>query len=241
MQRRHFSWDGILNARDLGGLPTDDGRHTRYGVLFRSDSTCTLTEQGRRELLDHGVRTVVDLRSATELEKEPNPFAAVDGIEYRHLPFNDPAVEARLERMDSPPERYETMIEMSGQRVAAIFDALASSPRSVLFHCMAGRDRTGLVAALALSLAGVADGEIEDDYLVSDERMQPRYAIWRVPLNATQIERFRRTEREARASIRAALARVRAGWGGVARYLAAHGLAAERLEALRAELIDSEG
>ena len=240
MERRHFDWDGALNARDLGGLPTVDGGRTRYGVLFRSDSTSTLSDHGRRDLVGHGVRTIVDLRSARELEKEPNPFAAVDGIEYRHMPFNDPVVEARLETMDSPPDRYETMIEMSGARIAAIFDALASGPRSVLFHCMAGRDRTGLVAALALSLAGVPDGEIEDDYLLTDARMQPRYEAWRVELDEVRLERFRRSEREARQSIRSALARVRAGWGGVAAYLAAHGAAVAAVERLRAELVDAE-
>lgn len=186
VDRRHLEWVGALNARDLGGLPTADGRRTRYGVLFRSDSTCGLTGRGRRDLLDHGVRTVVDLRRKDELEEDRNPFAAMDGVEYRHRPFNDTAVEERIREIASPADRYRLMIDVGGERIARIFEVLASAPRAVLFHCLSGRDRTGMVAALALSLAGVAGEQVETDYLLSDARLERRYETWRSTFDAAQ-------------------------------------------------------
>lgn len=237
MERRHFEWEGCLNARDLGGLPTADGRLTRERILLRGDTTCALSERGRQQVLADGVRTILDLRGDTELEKEPNPFAATYGITYLHRPFNDTAVEERIRSIESPPERYVTMIDADGERVAAIFDVLATAPRAVLFHCLGGRDRTGMVAALALGLVGVPAERIEDDFVLSDERMAPRYDRWRTGFDAAQAERFDLSLREARASIRAALARVRERWGGVAGYLLAHGLPRDRIDALRTELV----
>jgi protein tyrosine/serine phosphatase len=233
---RDLDWDGCLNARDLGGLPTRDGGRTREGILFRSDTTCALTERGRRQVLGTGVRSVIDLRGDWELTTDPNPFATMEGITYLHRPMNDKRVDEQIARIDSPPERYVAMIDADGQRLAAIFDALATAPRTVLFHCLGGRDRTGIVSAMALSLAGVPDEHIEDDFALSDERLAPRAETWKSGWDASQLERFERNLREARDSIAAALRRLRER-NGIDAYLVAHGLAPARIDALRRDLV----
>lgn len=237
MERRHFEWEGCLNARDLGGLPTNDGRSTRHGVFVRGETTCELTERGRAQLLVDGVKTIVDLRNDAELEAEPNPFKEVHGVNYLHRPFNDAAVEERLRQQASPPERYVTMIDANGTRIVAIVETLANARPAVLFHCFGGRDRTGILAAVLLSVAGVSDHQIEDDFVLSDERMAPRYEKWRETFTPAQLERADRALGEARDSISAALRRIRDAWGGTDQYLLAHGIAEDRLDQLRSTFV----
>jgi protein-tyrosine phosphatase len=130
------------------------------------------------------------------------------------------------------------MIDASAARIAVIVDALVSSRPSVLFHCLGGRDRTGILAALVLSVAGVPNVLIEDDFVLSDERMAPRYAKWRESFTRTQIARADRARSEARASIRAALWRVRTRWGGTERYLLTHGISGGLLDQLQSAFVD---
>jgi protein-tyrosine phosphatase len=238
MVRRHFKWEGCLNARDLGGFPTIDRRHTRFGVFVRADTTCELTQRGQAELIADGVKTIVDIRNDAEVDAQPNPFAQTTAVAYLHCPFNDAALEARLQQIASPPERYVTMIDASAARIAVIVDALVSSRPSVLFHCLGGRDRTGILAALVLSVAGVPNVLIEDDFVLSDERMAPRYAKWRESFTRTQIARADRARSEARASIRAALWRVRTRWGATERYLLTHGISGGLLDQLQSAFVD---
>lgn len=237
MTRHHFDWEGSLNTRDLGGLPVHGGRLTREGFLIRGDTTCGLTDRGRESLLADGIRTIVDLRNYSEIEAEPDPFASARGVRYLHLPLNDALVEERIREIASPPERYVVMVDADGERVAAIFDALAAAPRAVLFHCAGGRDRTGLVAALLLALVGVNESALEDDFILSDERLAPRSEIWRATHDSAQVERFDRSVREARASIRAAMSRIRERWGDVDGYLLAHGAGARTAAEIRSGLI----
>ena len=146
---RRLDWDALLNARDLGGLPTADGRETRHGALVRSDSLASLTPAGRDAVLAYGVRTVVDLRLPFELKAEPNPFAGRGrhGVAYHNVSFIDPA---------SPPpgiattlaEDYSSMLDRFGRRVAAVVTTIAdAADGGVLIHCAAGKDRTGLIVA----------------------------------------------------------------------------------------------
>jgi protein-tyrosine phosphatase len=99
---RRLDWAALVNARDVGGYPTTDGRSIRWGALVRSDSLSSLTPAGRDALIACGVRTVIDLRMPMEIERAPNPFAdrRDDGIAYHNVSFIDPAVEPR--RKPSP-------------------------------------------------------------------------------------------------------------------------------------------
>lgn len=236
MERRHFDWEGCFNARDLGGLPTRSGGTTRHGVFVRGDTLCDLTADGQRSLLDDGVRTILDLRSDEELEREPNPFVDIEGVRYVHRPLNDPGISARISTIDDPTERYRVMLDGNGARIAAIVDVLATSPRSVLFHCFAGRDRTGIVAALLLRIAGVPDEAIVADFAISDERLAQRYDEWKSGWTEADRARIDRSIVEAEDTIRGTLEHLDRKYGGVEVYLTRNGLEPSSLERLRADL-----
>jgi protein-tyrosine phosphatase len=162
---RDLSWDGCVNVRDLGGLPTVDGRFTRRGALVRSETVDRLTPDGWRALRDHGVRTVIDLREADELA-EPG-----EGVETIHIPLDrigdDP--EFWVDWMHGPqfgtPLYYGPFVERFPDRIEQVLAAIEGAPPGgVLFHCVGGRDRTGLVAIAALAAAGVEPEAIADDY-----------------------------------------------------------------------------
>lgn len=221
---RHLDWDGCLNLRDLGGLPTEDGRTTAWGAFVRGDTLCGLSDAGRGSVVDYGIHTVVDLRSADELARELNPFATLpDVVSYLHHPLNDPGTEKRISAQPSGAERYVTMVEAGGTRIARIFTAFASAPLGVLFHCYAGRDRTGILAALLLRLARVDVDSIVRDYEETDERMRPRYEAWLTTLEGTGRERFVSSLAERGHPVRTLLARVDDRYGSVGAYLEEHG------------------
>lgn len=237
-ERRHFDWEGCYNIRDLGGLPTAAGRTTAHGVFLRGDSVCRLTERGRCSLLADGVRTIVDLRRTEELEREPNPFANVpQEVRFLHLPFQDEAIEARIKTMPTGAARYRTMLDDGRELIANVMNALARAERAVLFHCYGGRDRTGIVAAMLLRLAGVPDDEIVHDYVLTDERMEPLYADWRAEMNDERRGRFDRAIAEASEPIEAALRHLDDRYGGVEAYLVGGGVPPDHVAALREALV----
>lgn len=237
---RHLEWEGCLNLRDLGGLPTEDEGTTAWGAFVRGDTLCQLTESGRGALLGYGIRTVIDLRSSEEITAEPNPFAALpDVVSYLHRPLNDPATETRLSRAAGAAERYILMTDAAAgaARLAAIFSSMARAPEGgVLFHCFAGRDRTGLVAALLLRLAGVGIGMIVQDYELTDGRMRPRYDELLATFDETRRERFL-SSLEARGNpIRRTLMHVEERHGSVGGYLEQHGTTWAEIDRVRGRI-----
>lgn len=237
---RHLDWDGCLNLRDLGGLPTEDGGLTSYGAFVRGDTLCGLTDSGRGALLGYGIRTVIDLRSMNEITAEPNPFAALpDVISYVHRPLNDPATETRLSVTADAAERYVLMTDADAvaKRIGTIFTSMAEAPPGgVLFHCFAGRDRTGIVAALLLRLAGVAIDMIVEDYEITDTRLRARYDQWLTTLQGTPRERFLSSLKARGHPIRRAVEHVELRHGGVGRYLEAQGTTRADLGRVRSRI-----
>ena len=179
--------------RDLGGFPTRDGRETRWGAVVRSDSPARLTPSGWEALRAHGVRTIVDLRDPSELRDDED----ARGLEHVHAPVVDFADAAFWEPWRGNLDRagfYRALLEHWPERFAAAVSAVARArPGGVLIHCQVGRDRTGVVAALLLSLAGVAPEEIAADYALSADRLRPLYDTWIAgsddPVVRAQLER----------------------------------------------------
>ena len=176
-----MAWDALRNARDLGGVPTPAGP-TRSNAFLRSDRLSLLTAVGRAALLAAGVSTVVDLRAPCELVRDPSPLRGWRG--YRSLPLiDDPGLIASAEAAERGEQLgYIRYVEQYGAGLAEIYKGLASAPPgSVLFHCHAGKDRTGMVAALLLLLAGAPRTAVLDDYLIIDdgvpEAHRPRRAM----------------------------------------------------------------
>ena len=172
--------DGPANFRDVGGHPTLDGRFVRRGHVFRSDSLSGLSEQDVEHLRQAvGVRTVIDLRAGHEVKEYGHgPLQA--HVRQLHLPIVDstrePEPATRRERkartFQTLDEIYLFMLEEYGTRFAMVLRVIADAhARPVVFHCAAGKDRTGLTAALVLGLCGVADDLIAADFAFTEKRM----------------------------------------------------------------------
>lgn len=183
---------GAHNFRDLGGYRTAEGRTTRRGRLFRSDALHELTSDDLEVLRSIGVSAIVDLRTRAELQRSGRGLLAAEPAQFVHLSVTD--VEAG-ESVAAPAfhavlaERYLWYLEV-GRRAVADVLSLIGDPASqpLVFHCAAGKDRTGVVAALVLDILGVDHRTIVDDYVVTATRMDlimERFA--RDPFLATRI------------------------------------------------------
>ncbi len=176
---RHLEWRGCFNTRDLGGLPTGDGRRTCRGAIVRSDSLATLEEQGWSELEGYGIRTIVDLRNDDEItgDRSPRPKS----VETVHIPLDVNEDREFWDVWESGPQfgtplYYRPHLERFPERSAAVVGAIArAQPGGVAFHCVGGRDRAGQVAMLVLALVGVEPQEIARDHAMSTERLSRLY------------------------------------------------------------------
>lgn len=239
---RVLAWEGCYNARDLGGYPTVDGKETRWGAVVRCDNPALLTEAGRASVVEHGVRTIVDLRLPDEVRQHPNPFTqpGPHGISYTNISFIDPA--AGEPASETIAKEYSVMLGQFQPQVGEAMKAVARAPEGgVMVHCMGGKDRTGLIAALLLDLAGVPREIIGQDYALTAECLRP--------LDEKYLEHGpgTREEREAlvakymptREVMLEVLTDLDERFGGVEAYLRGAGLTAEDLTHLRERLVAS--
>jgi protein-tyrosine phosphatase len=206
-------------------------------VVIRSDNISSLNPAGVHAMWEYGVNTVIDLRTETEAAKFPSPFAAPDyGPAYLNLPVIDDAFMARVNDTAGIPQRYRLMVDHRQEAFGQIFSALAKIEGPAVVHCFAGKDRTGLVAAMALALAGVDENVIAADYAETDAQLAERYAEW---LASASPERFASMRDELRCEpewMLGLLAHINQTWGGVAQYLAAGGVQPSELARLKAKL-----
>jgi protein-tyrosine phosphatase len=196
-----LSIDGLVNLRDLGGLPTASGATTRPGRLLRSESPHSLSAVGLLELLDVGIGAVVDLRTTSEREHHPSPLGEA-GVHTAHAPiFTDD--EDYPDHLATAAEVYCWWLRERRPGVAAAMTAVADAPSApILVHCHAGKDRTGVVIALVLRLAGVDIETIANDYAISGVQLADMLARDRVTavergMDATRVERLFTVRREA--------------------------------------------
>ena len=180
---------GAYNVRDLGGYPVQEGKTTKYKSFLRADSLANLTGDDRKYLYDYGVRLVIDLRAEAETQRNPD---AVDRqvMEYMNIPLLDNVQSSFLQgKMPSDmSEMYIRLVEDSKTTLAAIFRKLAGAEGCALYHCTAGKDRTGIVTMLLLKLAGVDDKSIIDDYSVTEKYMQPVFLEQQKMIQSAGIE-----------------------------------------------------
>ena len=250
MQRsRDLVWDGLLNVRDLGGHPTEDGEETRFGSVVRADSVRQLSDEGWKALVDYGMKTVVDLRTSEELEADP---PAELPVEVLHIPFLEtdrsdwPEVERELEAVvkaapdvaTATRDVYLVFLEHYAQNVAAAVRAVADAPEGgVVIHCAGGKDRTGLVTAFLLHLAGVATEEIARDYALSEERLRARHDKWIAEAETEEErERLKRMAQTPADSIKGVFSELERRYGSVEGYLRHGGLSNDELARARARL-----
>ena len=160
-----LDWPDCRNVRDVGGLPTTDGGRIRYGVLIRADDLAHLTAEGLDAFRAAGVRRVIDLRGTVEVAELPSPFA--DDPAYRWLPFIDEEAD-RLRDVEAEATVLATyrgsLTRNAANIIAGLRAFVEAPPGAVVVHCSAGKDRTGMLVALALTVAGVAAQDVAADY-----------------------------------------------------------------------------
>ena len=211
---------------------------TRSGVLVRSDSLRSLNPAGLEAMVAYGVTTVVDLRSESEVETSPSPFATAESAAptYSSLPLIDDATMLKLADASDMYERYLMMLDRRGAAFSEILTTLARTEGTVVFHCFAGKDRTGMVAAMSLALAGVDIASIAADYAETDSQMATRYQEWLAAASPEQLEDMRDDLRCPPERIVGVMEHIDERWGGVEGYLEAAGMAPADISTLRSKL-----
>jgi protein-tyrosine phosphatase len=245
VHERQLVWDGCANIRDLGGHPTEDGRTTAFGAVVRADSVRRLSEAGWAQLADYGIGTIVDLRFHDELEADPPIEVPVDVVHVPVLP--DPASshwdeiqaisEAAPDGAAATTAVYLEFLKRFSHGFALAVSAVARArDGGVLVHCMAGKDRTGLVSALLLRLAGVPVADVAADYAVSERNLAAFSEPWIAEApDERERERRRRIAGTPPQAMEAVLAELESR-GGAAGYLRDAGVPDADLELVRLRL-----
>lgn len=236
---RHVRLDGAHNVRDLGGYPVGVGQ-TRWGVFLRGDSLHQLTDADIETLLNAHVRTVIDLRHDAEVQTAPNRLAGIAQITYRHIPIFRGSVSGGRGAAHNLRQVYAYMVDHCQDGLSEALSTLADAESGgVLFHCSAGKDRTGIVAALTLGLARVPDSVIAADYAltaVAMEALRP-ILVEQTLVRGGSAEALEPLLSSHPEDILAMLDYVRAAYGSVESYAARLGLEGERITRLRERFV----
>jgi protein-tyrosine phosphatase len=248
---RHVFFEACFNFRDLGGYQTADGRHLRWATLYRSDTLHRLTTADVEAFRGLGLRTVVDLRTTTEIDQYGRLGISYAGLTWHNLPMLDGLRLAPRDPSEpplvlspeaSPGEGYVRIAEQFAPSIAETFRILASQDAlPAVFHCTSGKDRTGIVAAMMLDVLGVADDVIGPDYSLTEaalerstpwiEQHEPEFAAF-----LAQIPPDRLAPRPER--ILDFLAGIRGRYGSVSGFLTTFGVPEGDLDTLRARILE---
>ncbi len=244
----YLTIEGTYNIRDLGGFPVDGGK-TRSRAFIRAGNLDQLLPQSQQQLIDYGVKTVIDLRDEWEARDYPNVFAQSQSVCYLNLPLigDDLAKNASWQKhtqdYDTLHELYNRYLDGCQTQIGAIMTALAESPSTVIFHCYAGKDRTGIIAGLLMATVGVPDELIAQDYALSKQNIMHLIEQWRAYAlqNGRDMQQLERDAASDTATMLSMLAYLRDRYGTVSKYLHACGVSEQQLKQLRSRFVDAGG
>ncbi len=178
LSQRHIPLNGASNFRDLGGYVGHEGRTVQWRKIFRSDHLASLDEQDVGQLKTLGIARSFDFRGVQESQAQSYAWPGIE----RHSLSIEPTVVQRLQAqhltgrplseadaLDAMQTTYREFVKSDSHRFAELFEHLLAKPDPLLFHCTAGKDRTGLAAALILSALGVSEQDIWQDYLLTNQ------------------------------------------------------------------------
>ena len=239
--QRHLPLEGTHNFRDAGGYPTRNGGSVRWRTLFRSDSLHALTPAGQQAFRELGIRSQVDVRAHAEAGPFPSVFAGDTGLAYNHLPL---AIDEgkNIPRANTLEELNVKLLDHAGHSIARIL-ALLAQPGAMpaVVNCVAGKDRTGLLVALLLDLAGVDETTIVDDYVLTGIHAKDLLARI-LELQATAFGRSRSEMAhlmEVRPEVMAGtLSYLHVQYSGAAAYMQRIGMRDETIADLRDALVE---
>jgi protein tyrosine/serine phosphatase len=240
--QRQISLEGCLNFRDLGGYPTASGGRVRWRRVFRSDALHGVTPNDVACLRAIGITAVIDLRSTAELRADGDGPLQREGIAHHHVPLFDGKTVWPVERPATVTlsDRYWLLAEYAKDKIATVLSKLAASAGPAVYHCAAGKDRTGVVSAVLLGVLDVPDEVIVADYVATRENLDAIVAklqtmeSYKAVLSALPEDTL---HAEAETMI-ALLERIRTEYGGMRAYAQAAGVTPDALETLRCRLVE---
>jgi protein-tyrosine phosphatase len=237
---RELTVEVAHNIRHIGGYRTVAGRTTSEQII-RSAGLQRLTPAGVQALADRGVATIVDLRSTVERERDVTPDVSGNGIEHIFAPvFEQDASPVGLgEEFRGFASVYVSMLETGREAYRVLFETIAFSDRHVLFHCAAGKDRTGVATALLLDLVGVPEEAILADFALSASLLEPLFETFLPRMTARGIDEARGRALLAAnpGDMASTLAHIRNRFGSAEGYVRDIGLSADTTEDLKARLL----
>jgi protein-tyrosine phosphatase len=242
---RHLPMEGAYNIRDIGGYPIESGGNTRWKTFLRADNMSRLTGEDQAALVRYGVRTVVDLRTSVELVDTPNVFGGSSEVSYVHhnIVGDERLAENEIVVTGVPADRIRTSYTRWLDTRQAIFHqilALLADPaaRPAIYHCAGGKDRTGVISALLLDIAGVSRETIAEDYALTARYLLQRNLDGHGAAEQDGITTPQQYEAEycPPEGMMKTLQHLDDGYGGVEEYMQAIGLSDEQIESLRGAL-----
>ena len=257
--KRHLDLEGTRNIRDLGGYQTINGRTTRWKTMLRADNLEKLTPNGQKALVKYGIRTVIDLRQTIPMLSSPNPFSKSSEVRYTHqnligdIPLGEIAqaspeilntfqkVES-LEGMEQIKQSYCAWLNFrKGQFYETLATLATPSARPALFHCNGGKDRTGLIAALILGLAGVPKETIVEDYAITGKYLLSRHIASESERGNDASEVTWQEYRDIACPPKAmegTLHYIEQRYGGIEKYAISVGLSSKQVASIREAIIE---
>jgi protein tyrosine/serine phosphatase len=246
--QRLIDLEGCLNFRDLGGYPTPEGQRLAWRRIYRSDGLHQLTPSDVAYLRhDLGLTDLIDLRSTAELMLEGRGPLENEPVAFHHVPLFDgdrpsrfpPDLQKQMAEM-SLADRYFGLVEVAKQPIARVIRLLAGAKGGVVYHCAAGKDRTGVVSAILLSMLGVSRELIVADYALSQQNLDA--IVERLAASEGYQEMFEQlppdTLHAEPETMHSLLSKLEDGYGSVAGYLESAGVGADVVERLRASLLE---
>ncbi len=233
----------LYNVRDLGGHNTLDAKTTRCGRFLRADAPVSLSRADQALLLSYPIRHIIDLRSQSEVDKQPNMLRNHPDVKYENIPLLGKDLEQDLIRLQKKNSHrgfelvdlYVHILDQSQSAIGKVLLSMAwTSSVAVLFHCTHGKDRTGIITALLLRLAGVDEEQVIEDYRISEARLDPWFSTFIADIPEADRRFFITPPRYMRQTLQ----HLAGQYGTVQDYLLRCGLTCPDQELLRKKLLD---
>jgi protein-tyrosine phosphatase len=245
MAEREIGLVTAFNFRDLGGFAVEEGGQTRFGLVYRSDALHRVNVADHEVLAGLGLGAVFDLRSSAELETDGVGSFVGTAVPHHHAPMMAVTLNPYDQQVDwrgiDLEERYVAMLAEGKAAIRQVLDAVArSAGEGIVFHCTAGKDRTGVLAAVLLRAVGVAPDAIIADYALSGPNIAHiidgyRTEMAEAGLDDEAIEYLISSPPRRMLDTLAALDE---RWGGIDAYLDSIGFDAELRDQLRSRFVD---
>ncbi|MEU6299079.1 tyrosine-protein phosphatase [Streptomyces erythrochromogenes] len=242
---RHIAFEKLHNFRDLGGYRGADGAAVRWRTLYRADSLGKLRGADWDRFLELGIGTVIDLRYPWEMAAkgrvpEAERFHYVN-LSIEHRPYDQAEIDPAIDPWRYLADRFAEVTEDGAEEIRQVLETIAEAPGPVVFHCTSGKDRTGLIAAFVLTLLGVPEEQVLDDFALTELATERLAADWRAA-NPDRVMKWPSYGRAPAVIMELVLADLRARHGSVHGYLKDRvGLSDRTAEQLRARLLVPAG